>query len=287
MPYAVREALAAFRRTPLLTLMSVVAIGFSLFIVGLFGLTAFNIGQAVSQVEEKVEVVGYLTDDATDAQVQQIRAEVAALPGVDTVLFVTKTEAMATALRDMQEFRDVVTDLENNPFPASLEVRMADGQRTPAAVERVAKRLQAYPVMEEVDYGDGWVEKIYTIRRIFGAAATVIGGAFALVAAIIIATAIRIAVFARREEISIMRLVGATDGFVQRPFLLEGLVTGLLGGFVAAGLTWLAYQVLDRYVFAVEFLPSQWLFGVIVAGTVFGFLSSVVSVRRHLAEVGG
>ena len=145
--------------------------------------------------------------------------------------------------------------------------------------------MGAYPFVEEVDFGDGWVEKIYTIRRLFGAAAASIGGAFALVAAIIIATAIRIAVFARREEIAIMRLVGATDGFVQRPFILEGVFAGVLGGLAAAGLTYVAWAALDRYLFELAWVPGEWILAVVAAGTLFGFLSSVVAVRRHLEGV--
>jgi cell division transport system permease protein len=285
MPYSVREALAAFRRSPLLAFLSVMAIAFSLFVIGLFGLTAWNISRAIQQVEEKVEIVAYLDDIMTPAQLELAQQEVPRLPEVEKVTYVTKTEALATAMAEMDEFRDVFADLEQNPLPASLEIRLKPGSRTPAAVERVAKRLQAYPFVEDVRYGREWLDKIFLIRRIAGGAATVIGGAFALVAAIIIATAIRIAVFARREEISIMRLVGATDGFVQRPFLLEGLFTGLLGGVLAAALTWGAYRILTGTMFRIEWLPAEWMAGVIVVGTVFGFLASMVAVRRHLASV--
>jgi cell division transport system permease protein len=285
MPYALREALSAFRRAPLLTLLSVVAIAFSLFVVGLFGLTAYNISQAVRVVEEKVEVVAYLRDQVSMGQVDQAITDLRQLPEVAEVRHVTKTEALATAMEEMHEFRDVFSDLESNPLPASLEVRLKSGHRAPSEVTRVARRLEAYPFVEEVDFGDGWVEKIYTIRRLFGAAAMTIGGAFALVAAIIIASAIRIAVFARREEIAIMRQVGATDGFVQRPFILEGLFTGVLGGLAAAGLTYMAWAVLNRYLFAISWVPAEWIAVVVAAGTVFGFLSSVVAVRRHLDAV--
>jgi cell division transport system permease protein len=285
MPYALREALAAFRRAPLLTLLSVVAIAFSLFVVGLFGLTAFNISQAVRVVEEKVEVAVYLRDEATPAQVEVAQQELGKLPQVAEVRYVSKTEALATAMEEMAEFRDVFTDLDSNPLPASLEIRLREGQRAPGLVAQVARRAAAFPFVEEVDYGDGWVEKIYTIRRLFGAAAMTIGGAFALVAAIIIASAIRIAVFARREEIAIMRQVGATDSFVERPFVLEGLFTGVLGGLAAAGMTYLAWVILNRYLFRLEWVPEQWILGVVVAGTVFGLLSSWVAVRRHLEAV--
>lgn len=285
MPYALREALAAFRRTPLLTALSVIAIAFALFVIGLFGLTAFNIRRAIEKVEEKVEIVAYLTDETTAAQLQTARAEIAGLAPVGQVRHVTKTEALATAMAEMQEFKDVFSDLENNPLPASLEVSMKPGSRSPEQVERVARRIQAYPFVEDVRYGRDWLNTIFMLRRIAGGVAMVIGGAFALVAAIVIATAVRITVFARREEIGIMRLVGATDGFVQRPFLIEGLASGLMGGLLAAGLTYVTYRLLGSTMFAVEWLPSQWIVLTVLAGTAFGLLSSLIAVRRHLQAV--
>jgi cell division transport system permease protein len=285
MPYALREVMTAFRRTPLLALLSVVAIAFSLFVVGLFGLTAFNIRRTIERVEERVEVVAYLMDNATPAQVQLAQDEVRALPEVLELRHVTRTEALATAMAEMEEFREVFSDLEQNPLPASLEVRLKPGSRDPASVERVARRMQAYPFVEDVRYGRDWLEKIFLLRRMAGGAAMVIGGAFALVAAIIIATAVRISVFARREEISIMRLVGATDGFVQRPFLLEGFIAGVLGGVLAAGLTFTAFRIVNQWLFRIDWLPPEWMPLFVLAGTVFGFVSSLVAVRRHLQAV--
>ncbi|HEX7242567.1 MAG TPA: permease-like cell division protein FtsX [Longimicrobiaceae bacterium] len=285
MPYALREALAAFRRTPLLTLLSVVAVAFSLFVVGLFGLTAHNIRLALERLEERVEVVAYLREDATEEQLRIMEQEVRLLPEVLEVRHVSKTEALATAMREMEEFRDVFSDLDVNPLPASMEMRMKPGSRTPAAVERVARSLRAYPFVEDVRFGGDWLGKIVFLRRIAGGAATIIGGAFAAVAAIIIATAVRIAVFARREEISIMRLVGATDGFVRRPFLLEGLATGILGGFVAAGLAYAAFRLVDTVLIRIQWLPFEWVVAGVAAGAAFGLLSSSVAVRRHLRAI--
>ncbi|HEX2190961.1 MAG TPA: permease-like cell division protein FtsX [Longimicrobiaceae bacterium] len=285
MPYALREALSAFHRSPLLTLLSVVAVAFSLFVVGLFGLTAHNITRAIDRIEEKVEVVAYLRDDASDEQLRILQQEVRLIPEVLGVRYVSKTEALATARQEMEEFRDVFTDLETNPLPASLELRLKPGSRDPEAVERVARGLAAYPFVEDVRFGRDWLAKIVSMRRIAGGAATIIGGAFAAVAAIIIATAVRIAVFARREEISIMRLVGATDGFVRRPFLLEGLVSGLLGGLAAAALAWAAFRVVDRVLIRIEWLPLPWVLAGVAAGAAFGLFSSAIAVRRHLRAV--
>lgn len=285
MPYALREAMAAFRRAPLLVLLSVVAIAFSLFVVGLFALTAHNVRRALDDVEERVEVVVYLRDGTTEAQVRLAEEEVRAMPEVLSVRFISKFEAMATAMRELEEFREAFNELEGNPLPASLEIRLQPGQRTPAVVEAVATRAAVYPFVEDVRYGRDWLEKIVFIRRIAAGVAAALGASFALVAGIIIAAAIRIAVFARREEISIMRLVGATDGFIRRPFLLEGLMTGLLGGACAVALTFLVYEYVNRTLIAVAWLPASWTLAGIGVGIAFGFIASRVAVGRHLMQV--
>jgi cell division transport system permease protein len=285
MPYSLRETIAAFRRAPLLVMLSAMAIGLSLFVAGLFGLTAHNLQQALVRVEERVEVVAYLKDDVAQTDVEAAQAGLRALPEVAAVQYVSKDDALAAAMRDLPDFQDVFRDLDSNPLPASLEVRLRAGFRTSAEVEAIAQRLRAHTFVDDVRFGREWVDKIVSIRRIIAGGVSIIGGAFAAVAAIVIATAVRIAVAARREEISIMRLVGATTGFIQRPFLLEGLITGLLGGGIAAGLTYAAYRVIDQSLYQIEWLPSWWLVAGIAIGATFGFLSSVVAVRRHLRAV--
>jgi len=283
--YSLREALAAFRRAPLLIALSVISISLSLFVIGLFGVAAHNIRLAIETVEARVEVVAYLRDEATDAEVQAARTELLGMPEVEGVVYVSKTEALAAAVRDLEEFREIYAELDSNPLPASLEVSLNAGHRNPESVERVAQRLVAQPYVEDVRFGREWLERIFSLRRIAAGGAGILGGAFALVAAIIIATAVRIAVFARREEISIMRLVGATNAFIRRPFLLEGFATGLLGGALAVGLTYGAYLTIDRSLIEIAWVPPVWALIGIAFGTLLGFASSVVAVRRHLRAI--
>ena len=282
MSYSFREALVAFRRTPLLAVLSVVAISLSLFVVGLFALTAFNIRVAIETIEERVEVVAYLRDEATIEQIRLVEQDLHAMPQVRRIDYVSKDDALVSAVQELKEFREVFTDLEVNPLPASLEIRLQPGHRNPEALDLVASRLSGYEFIEEVSFGRDWVGKIVSLRRIAAGATAIIGGAFAAVAGIIIATAVRISVFARRDEIEIMRLVGATDGFIQRPFLFEGLFAGCVGGLIAAGLTFSAYEVVGAALMEIQWLPSSWaLFGVL-GGALYGLLSSAVAVRRHL-----
>ncbi len=282
MIHALTGALAAFRRAPLLVGMSALAVGLSLFVVGLFALTAYNIQSALRRIEDRVEVVAYLHEGTTLDQVRAAERELRTLPEVLELRYVSKTEALATAVAELPEFRDAFSELDVNPLPASIEVRLRPGYREPDAVERLAAQLRAYTFVEEARYGREWVDRIMALQRIAAGATLMIGGAFAAVAAVIIGTAIRIAVAARREEIEIMRLVGATDGFIRRPFLIEGLLAGLIGGVAAALLTYGAHLFVGRTSMRLEWLPGEWLIATILAGAAYGLLAAAIAVRRHL-----
>jgi len=151
--------------------------------------------------------------------------------------------------------------------------------------KRVAQRAANFPFVESVQFGREWVDKVFMLRRMGGLTAVMLGIGFSVVAALIIGTAIRIAIFARRDEIQIMKLVGAKDGFIRRPFLVEGAVTGLLGGGLALLLTWATFQAIFRYLFTISWIPPEWVAGGIGAGAFFGILASSMAVRRHLKEV--
>jgi cell division transport system permease protein len=286
MAHSIRESLSGFRRAPLLTGLAVSMIALSLFVLGLFGVAAYNIQLVLNQVEARVEVVAYLRNDARDDQVEAMRAEVAALPHVRDVMYVSRRQALELARVQLRGFESIIADLETNPFPASLEIAVQPGQRSADAVHGIAAALEAYPFVEDVQYGQDWLEKVYLLRRVAGAASVVVGGAFAAVAALIIGAAIRMAIFARRDEISIMRHVGATNGYIRRPFLLEGLIAGALGGLAALPATYLVFRVLsDSVVEDLVWLPDLWIVAGILVGSLFGMAASAVAVDRHLQEV--
>ena len=285
MPYTLREALAAFRRTPMLAALSASMIALSLFVVGLFGVAAHNIRVVLDRVEARVEVVAYLRDDAGHEQIQALQSELQAMSQVRDVIFISRRQALELARQQLSGYESILAELDTNPFPASLEVALEPGQRTADAVHQVAERVAGYPFVEEVRYGQEWLDKVYLLRRVAAAAAVVVGGAFAVVAALIIGAAIRLAIFARRDEIAIMRLVGATDGFIRRPFLLEGLLTGILGSLLAVPATYLVYRLLSDAVVELEWMPPLWMVAGVVVGSLFGAFASSRAVRRHLREV--
>jgi cell division transport system permease protein len=279
---SVREALTASGRAPLLSALGVVTIAFSIFAFGLFGLVAINIRKALEQVSERVEVRAFITDSTEIESVAAAMKDIGEFPEVARVDYVSKEKALERARAEMGEFADV---FEAAVLPASIEVHLRPGMRGPATVKSVADRIRTYAFIDDVRYGEEWVAKLYRLRNIATVAGIALGVAFAAVAIIIIGATIRMTVLARAKEISIMRLVGATDMFIRLPFLIDGLIKGILGGLLALLFVWVANRVINEYVIETIFFDRQMIFLGIVAGALMGVIGSLVSVGRHLRRV--
>lgn len=284
-----REALMAFRRAPLLSALSITTIGFSLYAVGLFGLVAVNLREALRLVEQRVEVVAYLLRGTPAETIAQASQDIAAFPEVQRVTFVSEEEALKRARAELVEFRDAYRDLSVNPLPASLEIQLKEGFRDAQHTAAVADRLRGYGFIDDIRYGREWIEKLDRLRNIAGVVGLTIGLAFAAVAVVIIGVTIRITVLQRAREITIMRLVGATNGFIRGPFLVEGAIKGFLGGLVAILLSYGTYLLfrgqIELATSGIVFLKSAQVMLGIVFGIAIGLGGSLVSVGRHLRNV--
>lgn len=277
-----REVMLGVRRSPLLSSLSVVTIAFSLFAFGLFGLLVLNVDRALRGVEEHVEIVAFLADGTLPESISAAMGDISAFPEVARVDQVSPEQALARARAELPEFQDV---FDASFLPASLEIRLKEGHRDPATVKEVTQRIQTYPFVDDVRYGEDWVKKLYDIRNIAGAAGIALGLLFAAVAVIIIGTTIRMTVLARSREISIMRLVGATDGFVRMPFLIDGFLKGLIGGLLALLLTWGANALISHNLIQTFFFDPGIAFLGVLGGGIIGLLGSALSVGRHLRRV--
>lgn len=280
---ALKAAFGAFRRAPLLSALSVTTIAFSLFAFGLFGLVALNIRNALREVEERVEIRAFIADSTPVERLTTIADSIAAFREVQHVDIVTREQALERARKELGEFKDV---FDGEFLPSSLDVKLRPGYGDPTTVAKVADRLREFDVVDDVRYGEDWIAQLYRIRNIAGIAGLALGLSFAAVAVIIIGATIRMAVLARSREISIMRLVGATDAFIRRPFLVEGSITGILGGSMALVLTYFAMRVLDQYLhFQTAFFDLRLATLGILFGAMMGLIGSAVSVGRHLRQV--
>ena len=284
-----REALLSFRRAPLLSILSVTAIAFSLFTLGLFGLVAVNLRQALLGLEERVEIVAYILRGTPSETIAVASQDISAFPEVQEVNYVSEDVALQRARAELVEFRDAYRDLQVNPLPASLEVRLKEGYRDAATVERVAQRLKGFGFIDDVRFGREWVQKLDHLRNLTGLVGLLIGLAFAAVAVVIIGVTIRLTILQRAREISIMRLVGATNWFIRGPFLLEGAFKGLMGGLLSLVLCYGGYLLFRDQsggtLAGLVFFRPEHMVIIIIFGVLLGLGGSLVSVGRHLRNV--
>ena len=284
-----REALRTFRRTPMLSALSIASIGFSLFTIGLFALVALNFRQALQTVAERVEVVAFVLRGTPGETILAASKDIEAFPEVLQVSYVSSEEALERARQELVEFREAFRDLETNPLPPSLEIRLKPDYRNTASAQAVAERVRGFHFVDDVRYGRDWVQRLDRLRNLAGLVGVVIGLAFAGVGIAIIGVTIRITILQRAAEISIMRLVGATNRYIRSPFLLEGLIKGIAGGALALLLCWLVLVVFRRTAGEVGgtlvFFGAGQMLLVVVFGAAIGLLGTTVSVGRQLRNV--
>jgi cell division transport system permease protein len=284
-----REALLSFRRAPLLSALSITTIAFSLFTLGLFGLVAINLRQALRGLEERVEIVAFVLRGTPAETITLATEDIAAFPEVREVGYVTEQQALERARSELVEFRDAYRDLQVNPLPASMEVRLKEGYRDARTAALVAERLRGFSFVDDVRFGRDWVQRLDQLRNVTGLVGLVIGLAFAAVAVVIIGVTIRLTLLQRAREIAIMRLVGATNWFIRGPFLLEGALKGLLGGLLSLVLCYAGYLLFrdtasGPFAGLIFFRPDQMAL-LIVFGVLLGLGGSLISVGRHLRHV--
>lgn len=283
MSLALRDAILSLRKAPLLSALSVTTIAFSLFAFALFGLVAINIKRALEGIEERVEIRAFVDAGTPIEDVVTAANEIARYREVQSARVVTQEQALARARRELGEFSDV---FEEGVLPASIDIRLKSGARDPRSVGAVATRVRTMTFVDDVRYGEEWIVQLHRLRNIAGVTGIALGLAFAVVAVIIIGATIRMTVLARSKEISIMRLVGATDGFIRRPFLIEGFAKGILGGMLALLLTWIAALTLERYLnFRALFFDDRLVLFGLAGGALIGFFGSAFAVGRHLRRV--
>jgi cell division transport system permease protein len=233
---AARSAVQGFRATPLIFLASSGTLTAGLLLLGVYLLLLQNMRSVLDQAGDDLKLVAYLSTGApVDGEVSRFLDKVRALDAVESVQYVSADDALAQLRSALGSDATVVEGLDRNPLPASVEIYPVSGNRSAAAVRRLAERLEALPGVAEVRYGVEWVEGYTRILRGVQWVGVLLGGFLLLVLGAIVAATVRLAVHARQEEIRIQRLVGANTLFVRLPFYLEGLAQGAVAALVAIG----------------------------------------------------
>ena len=288
--HCLREAWDGVWRYPALSFLAVLSIGVSLYVLGLFLLLVFNLNVLVDSLGRDMQVQVFFTESATPDEIDALRSTLESDPAVATVFLVSSEEARRRFQENFPTLGDLPDTLGGQVFPASLELILHEGHRTPDAVVRLARAYERAAGVEEVRYDLGWIQKMSALvtlvqRGGYGLAALLLGAVMVTVGAVV-----RLTILARREEIDIMKLVGATSAFIRGPFLLGAAAQGLAAGGLALGGLLLTHRLIERsdifadnpflYLVAGRFLPPPGAVFLAVSGAVVGIIAAAMALRR-------
>lgn len=287
--YFIRETIQNLRRNFLMTVAAMSTVAISLFLLGGVQIVDMIVDNITLRWEAKVEISTYLRDDATQNEITSLQNDISRMQEVEAVEYVSKEQAYEEFKKLYEDNPAIWQSLPQNALPASLRVKLTDASFT----EDVAGRIRGAAGVDEVRFGGEIIKRLLQVTSLLRSATFVMSIILMIAAAGLIANTIRLAIYARREEIGIMKLVGATNWFIRIPFMLEGVFAALVGALIAGGVVVLADALLfSRVGDAIRFLGPVLSFSsgevasvlivLVSVGALVGLVGSGLALRRFL-----
>ncbi|MGD9332022.1 MAG: permease-like cell division protein FtsX, partial [Desulfobacterales bacterium] len=284
--FHIRRALQDIRSNRMLSLVTTSTFALSILIVSAAILFFINMADVIDGWRQGIRIMAYLQNDLTDADRRHLKVRIENLYGVKQTQFVPKEQALARLRRQMGRQASIVDKLENNPLPDAYEIQMLAASQSWDKVEQLAAALERLEGIAEVEYGQRWIKRIINIFNLFQMTGYIMGALFFMAAIFIVGNTIRLVLYSRREEVEIMRLVGATERFILAPFYFQSLIQAALGGAIGLVALYLMYMLIQSRIateaagayFQLRFLPPSVLLGIVGCAMIVGWLGCHLSV---------
>jgi len=278
--YSLREGIIGLRRARVATFVTISTIAVTLALFGIFLVLTVNVQRIVGLFRERMALEVFIDNSLNSEQIKKLGERLSSLSSVRKVTFVSKDEALRKFKKEFGE--DPLTFLGENPLPSSFEIKVQQVAQTPQGVERLAKRIENIKGVEEVVYHGKLFRVVDRYSRIIIFADIFLSIIVLLAAILLVANTLRLTILSQRNTIQIMQLVGATKSFIRRPYIIQGVLQGGIGGAVGSIVVWILVRVVAlRFPHLLEasfFLVSS----PFVLGMVLGFLGSGIGVKRFL-----
>src|SRR5215831_18114860 len=233
--FVVAEALRDLRRTGRVGVSAVLLIALSLAALGGFWLFSLNLGKAVARWRDRVRVIVYLREEPLPSKVEEVRRQIESVGGIQRTRYVSKNEALISLKQALGDQVGLAEQLPRNPLPASFEITPDTSTATPDGTRALVSRLAALPGVDDVQGGAQWVQGLAQFQHLFELVGLAVGAVLGLAAVLTVTTATTLVMHLRRDEMEIMRLVGAAESVVRVPRMLQGMIQGLLAAIIALG----------------------------------------------------
>ncbi|HDP69535.1 MAG TPA: ABC transporter permease [Actinobacteria bacterium] len=293
--YFAREAIDNMCKNFAMSSAAISTAALSLFLVGVFLLMFFIWNSFTVETLSKLEIEVFLKDTAASEQVQEFQNKILSWDEVDTIKYVSKDEALERLKEKLKDKPEILQAMTGNPLPPSIRIFLRDAHST----EMIVGKIRNYPNLEsvvenskqDIKYGAEYIDKLFSIISIIGWVGLSAAALLCFASIVLIINTLRLNIFARRKEVAIMRLVGASKWFVRWPFLLEGMLQGLIGATIAIGfLYFIKVWVLRKVIEMIPFLNisisgplfTKLMLGMILGGILIGATGSSIALRRFL-----
>lgn len=284
--YSVREGLAGFKRAKFAFIAATSATAVALVLIGMFALMTFQTNQVTTWLKQRVGEVEIFIEDVEGPVAEAIDARAAVMPGVADTEYISKEEATRVFQEEFGEGAEIFLD---EPFlPASVRVHVEADYANPDSLQMLVAEFGTWNRVSEVVFNQPLLVKVQQNLRLLTFAGFLVGLLVVMAALFLVGNTIRLTIYARRLLIRTMKLVGATDAFIQKPFIVEGVAQGIMAGATASTLVWMLYGAMSGYLpqLAVSFWTLLFIgFFIVTMGALLGWLGSFFSVRRFIKHV--
>jgi cell division transport system permease protein len=287
--YFISEAFRGLRANSLVNLLAVGTISMAMLIVGFFLLALINLHAVVNTLGDRFEISVYLKEGTTDREKDYLLERLKAEPGVRKVTYLSKADALALFKKELKGQEALLQGLGENPLPDSYEISVDRRSADPDRIEEMAKKISAYPGVEDASYGKEGAKVLSGLFKLVTYGGTALAVLLGVSVVFIISNSVRLALYTRGQEIELMQWIGATRGFIQGPFLIEGMMLAMLGSALAVGIITAVYYALPQGVIfflarpnGLDFLPLSVVAFMIIGGSLLGLAGALVSVTKFL-----
>lgn len=272
-----------------LHLLTIITIALSILIVSAFCLFFINSADMMDAWKKGIRIIVYLKHDVTSHEIDSIRQRITALDPAEEITFISKQDALQKLKAQLGTQTSFVDGLKENPLPDAFEV-FTSPELDWITITSIAKKIAQFPGVSDVEYGQKWLGSLTSIFQLFKIAAIAMGMVFFMASVFIVANTIRLLFFSRHDEFEIMRLVGASEGFIKAPFYIEGIIQGAVGGLLGLGVLFIAFllissnleQGLSAYIVSIRFLPAIFIVWILFCSMFAGWLGCYLSLKQFL-----
>jgi len=285
-----KKAVQDILRNRFLNTVAITTIVLSVLIVSTTALFFINANDIMNSWKKGVKIMAYLKPNVHESDIPDIRHTIQKMYGVEDVRFISKKDALQSLKKQMRRQSSIFSDLKENPLPDAFEIRMISSSQSWEKVETLSKSIESLPEVDEVEYGKRWLSRFENMFNLFRLAGFSLGTVFFVATIFIVANTIRLILYARREELYIMRLVGASNAFIKIPFYIEGILIGILGGLLGLFILFIVFTLISSNIdsglapgfFQLNFLPLWSLFIILFTSLAVGWLGCYISLKQFL-----